>query len=593
MNRMRKSNRAGLALQAAIGLIFSGAVTAAAALPACVEPPDSQFKTTTLVAPGAGLVASSGGPVQMGIAPDGRVFIAHMSSGDVMVYVPGKGLSKAGNIPTHFEVEDGLLGLALAPDFETSHWLYALATDAAGGGVTLARYTVTADSKIGNRKELLKYPRTLNPRHGAGGLAIDANGILVMGVGDNTLHTSNGGYSPSIEAQPTNDAQRTASNTNDLRGKILRIKPIAFADDQTPAIGAGGTYDIPPGNLWEKIADKSFNPGWDATDKISLVRHEIFTMGHRNPYHPRVDTRTGWVFWGEVGPDARAGDAAKGPGGHDEWNLATGPGFFGHPYCNGYNVAWGIPPNFTAKYSCTAPVNNSPNNTGVHHLPPAVPALVAYGTNDAKDEDPRFNSGTSFTTIKYQRATAVGGPMYRYNPTLKTQGRLPPFFEGKVIFFDWTRHTWRWITLTNSGAIPAGAAGVKNFAPPGLPDGSYVDAQFGPDGALYLLKYSDNGYSAGGGPALFRVEYTGTYDDACYAPFGPGATALKEIGSRRTAVAPVNGVFTLPAGYRAVEFFDVSGRRAWSWRRAGTSGDVTVQLPARMALGLWQARVTP
>jgi cytochrome c len=559
---------------------------------ACVEPPDSQFKTTTLVDQGAGLVASSGGPVGMAIAPDGRIFIAHMSSGDIMVYAPGKGLAKAGNIPTHFEVEDGLLGVALAPDFATTHWLYALATDPSGDNVTLARFTVGADNKIGGRKDLFKYPRTLNPRHGAGGLSMDATGILVMGTGDNTMHTSNGGYSPSIETQPTNDAQRTASNSNDLRGKILRIKPIAFPDDQTPAIGVGATYEIPKGNLWEKMEDKSFNPGWDATDKIALVRKEIYTMGHRNPYHPRIDTRTGWVFWGEVGPDARTADASKGPAGHDEWNLAMKPGFYGHPYCNGLNVAWGIPSG-SGKYSCSAPVNNSPNNTGVHHLPPAVSAMAAYGTNDATDEDPRFNAGIDFSKIEHGRATAIGGPMYRYDPAVKAQGKFPPYFEGKIIFMDWTRHNWRWITLTTDGAIPAGSAGVRNFAPPGLPTGSYSDVQWGPDGSLYALKYSDNNYSAGKGPALYRVEYTGAYDDACYAPFGPISTAVSAPAARRIATAPVNGVFILPAGFREAGFFDATGRKVWTHRRDDASGEAGVRLPENMAKGLWQVRLVP
>ena len=30
-------------------------------------------------------------------------------------------------------------------------------------------------------------------------------------------------------------------------------------------------------------------------------------MGHRNPYRISVDHETGFVYWGEVGPDARVG----------------------------------------------------------------------------------------------------------------------------------------------------------------------------------------------------------------------------------------------------------------------------------------------
>ena len=65
---------------------------------------------------------------------------------------------------------------------------------------------------------------------------------------------------------------------NDLRGKILRIHP-----------EPDGTYTIPAGNL--------FPPGTPGT------RPEIYTMGHRNPWRVSVDSRTGYVYWGEVGPD--------------------------------------------------------------------------------------------------------------------------------------------------------------------------------------------------------------------------------------------------------------------------------------------------
>ena len=41
-------------------------------------------------------------------------------------------------------------------------------------------------------------------------------------------------------------------------------------------------------------------------------RAEIFVMGCRNPWRMSVDERTGFVYWGEVGPDA-GGDTERGP----------------------------------------------------------------------------------------------------------------------------------------------------------------------------------------------------------------------------------------------------------------------------------------
>jgi len=581
----------------------------------CRQPVASDFKVVTLTTTHMGLEeepSGSYGPVQIAIAPDGRVFIGKMQTGEIRVYTPTASnpapVTLVGTIPTWMSTEDGLLGIALDPKFATNHWFYAFYSDpcgknCSGRAMELGRYTIT-DNKLTNKKVILRFPRaTDDDHHAAGGLAFDDNGVLVIGTGDNTdpHDGTNGGYGPINTARAAGDAQRTAANTNDLRGKILRIKPMAFGDDKTPTPGVGATYEIPSGNLWEKINDTKFNPGWDATDDIKLVRKEIFTFGHRNPYHVRVDTKTGWIFWGEVGPDADQDSPTRGPSGHDEWNLATQPGFFGHPYCNGYNVPYNkmtsaSPATYGAKFDCAALVNASPNNTGIHHLPPAVPALVAYTSGNSTDDDPRFNSGTSWTNVRHGGETAIGGPMYRYDPLLASTVKFPPYFEGKILFFDWSRLFLRFLTLDPNGTLPKGNAVVENFSPPGLPIGSYIDMQYGPDGAMYLLKFSENGYSIGAGPQLFRVEYTGPQDAACYKAFE--ATTSVAIEARpvlRSRIAPVleNGVFDLPAGYCSLALFDLSGRQVWSFHRGSAGDAVTVRLPSELAHGLWQARVSP
>ena len=51
-----------------------------------------------------------------------------------------------------------------------------------------------------------------------------------------------------------------------------------------------GGYTIPAGNL--------FKPGTKGT------RPEIFVMGTRNSFRLGVDPKNGYVYWGDVGPDA-------------------------------------------------------------------------------------------------------------------------------------------------------------------------------------------------------------------------------------------------------------------------------------------------
>ena len=59
------------------------------------------------------------------------------------------------------------------------------------------------------------------------------------------------------------------------------------------------------------------------------TRPEIYVMGNRNPYRISVDQRTGFLYWGEVGPDAGENSEKFGPRGHDEMNQARKAGYFG------------------------------------------------------------------------------------------------------------------------------------------------------------------------------------------------------------------------------------------------------------------------
>ena len=64
--------------------------------------------------------------------------------------------------------------------------------------------------------------------HVGGDIVFDADGNLYLSTGDDTNPFDSDGYTPIDEREgrnPAFDAQRTAANTNDLRGKILRITP--------------------------------------------------------------------------------------------------------------------------------------------------------------------------------------------------------------------------------------------------------------------------------------------------------------------------------------------------------------------------------
>ncbi len=63
-------------------------------------------------------------------------------------------------------------------------------------------------------------------------------------------------------------------------------------------------------------------------------------MGHRNPFRIHVDKHTGYLYWGDVGPDGRTADTLRGPVGYDEVGQARKAGNFGWPHFIGNNQAY-------------------------------------------------------------------------------------------------------------------------------------------------------------------------------------------------------------------------------------------------------------
>lgn len=413
-------------------------------------------------------------------APDGRIFILDRY-GEILIYENSVGVPvSGGTIPVFHDLEDGLLAIAFDPNFASNNLVYIYYSPIGYVGNRVSQFTMTGGNTLDLSSEaiLLEWPtsRTAN-FHSGGDMDFDSQGNLYITTGDNTTYPNTyTAISLTNTNTPVNEiasAEKSSSNTNDLRGKILRITPLG-----------NGTYTVPSGNLF---------PG--GTGGLP----EIYVMGARNPYRIFVDKeRNDWLFWGEVGPDAPVADT-KGPIGYDEINLTKTAGNYGWPYFSGKtNEAYQVPYNGSPPFynDPLTPVNTSVFNTGTTNLPPARPALMAYGG--------------------YFKCL-LAGFRYDYDTNLTDQQRLPIEFDGAFFFFDFNRSIIFVVNLDANGNVVQDDSDlfttIPRFADSTFPIGSegFIDMELGPDGKMYILAYGVPCCDSDAGPTgkLYRVDYTG------------------------------------------------------------------------------------
>lgn len=250
--------------------------------------------------------------VALAFRPDGALYYIERK-GALMRFDFDAGQSvQVDGFNVYHEGENGLIGITFDPDYAQNHWLYLFHTmDSVDGPAhILSRYRMQDDVlDRASEQRLLEIPIDAGQlSHTGGTLQFDGEGSLWISTGDNTNPHESNGYSPSDDrpGRLVFDAARSSGNTMDLRGKILRIIP-----------QADGGYAIPGGNLFV-----------DAEQG----RQEIYAMGLRNPYRMYFDDHRKALYWGEVGPDARAHSGDRGPWGFDEFIRTEVPGNFGWPF---------------------------------------------------------------------------------------------------------------------------------------------------------------------------------------------------------------------------------------------------------------------
>ena len=203
--------------------------------------------------------------------------------------------------------EQGLLGLAFAPDFATSGRFYVNYTNTTGvGNTTVSRFTISS-ANAGNpaSEEILFTVTQPYSNHNGGNIAFGPDGYLYIGMGDG----GSGG-------DPSGNGQNGATRL----GKMLRI-------DVSGATG----YSIPPTNPF-------LAPGDNILD-------EIWAIGVRNPWRYSFDRLTGDLWIADVGQDV-----------YEEVNYITAPDTGGQNY--GWKCHEGL--HAYSGASCTVPNRTDP-----------------------------------------------------------------------------------------------------------------------------------------------------------------------------------------------------------------------------------------
>jgi len=492
------------------------------------KPADNRFTKVTLF-------QGMDEPMEMAFLPDDKILIVERKGGVKLfdenrpeevkhiatIPVNTKYKNKEGHVR---EAEEGLMGVIAHPDYATNHWIFMYYADPVEPVHKLARWEFKDNELIESSKKVVLEVKTQREEccHTGGGMVFDKDGNLFLTVGNNTVNPHNGASNlVELAGEENSDDQRGPSNSNDLRGKILRIHP---EDD--------GTYTIPAGNLFAEGTPKT--------------RPEIYTMGHRNPWRPTLDHKTGYLYWGEVGPDANKDDV-WGPKGYDEFNQAKAPGFFGWPYFiadnQPYNQYNSKEKTYGTPFDAAKPVNNSVNNTGIKDLPPPVPAMIYYP----------YGPSEEFPLLGSAGRSATGGPVFRAADFKDAPRPFPAYYEGKWFIIDFMRDWIMAITMDQNGDYES----MEHF----LPNEKFnaaIDMDFGPSGDLYILEYGDAWFTGNPNAGLVKIEFNA----------GNRKPQVKASADKLAGAVP----FTVQLSSEGTQDYDENDKLSYSWDITSENG---------------------
>ncbi len=227
-------------------------------------------------------------PTAIEFLPDGRLVITE-KLGQVLVHLPNGTMVEAGKFDVDSHTEKGLLNVIRHPDFVHNHQLIffyssASAPETDKQKISIVRLGDDNHLDFSTERVLVKDLRGPDDHEMGGGLAIDKEGNLLIGVGDTGCRAHK---HPEPPYAPTNYFATCLTNGN---GKILRVGLDGSIPADNPLV------NVPLATTCgERCGDDPFSIA------PSTPRKDIWVWGLRNPWRIWVDPKTGYAWTADVG----------------------------------------------------------------------------------------------------------------------------------------------------------------------------------------------------------------------------------------------------------------------------------------------------
>ena len=396
-------------------------------------------------------VTGTGQTTDFRFLPDGRLVLTSRQ-GTVFVRPAGGGALVTSTIAVATaEDEQGLLGVAVAPDFATSRDLifyYSAAGANENSRHRVVKRKLAADGRL-EAGEVIILDKLRGPaNHDGGALEVGPDGLLYVGVGDTGC---NSGAEPEGQAQPTNFYGTCLSddpaNNGAANGKILRINLDGTVPQSNPLVGRSNVTRCGP----------------SCGDAISgavngAPREAIYAWGFRNPWRLWVDPMTSKLWVGDVGEVSYEEITVVQPGRHHGWPWREGRRGFPVSKCRDVRVGTAAGGAAIMDGDCVDPV---------------------YVCRHSSAQD---------TTLDGNCTSITGG-------LIIDSCDWPAAFRGRYYFGDNdTQAIWSFQVNATRDGMAAGAR-REDFA--AITGGLPVSMRGGLDGALYIAVFGSAGAASG------------------------------------------------------------------------------------------------